>query len=382
MPLLHTTENKRDQRKLRLLPSNSWPRLLLIINGRLGTSPCSSRLATAVSYKIDTGFLMGDTSMTKPNDGRFHSDSIALLHGPYRASQPRRNGRLRGACRGVLHCWRNGPVLVSGYTNARISWPLGRPEGAALKSTMVLCGDLVRALRCESNLAVQHWWGVSHATVSKWRKALNVPQFNEGTRILRKSVALRVRPATAVGRAYGNTIAARAKAAKTLRATGRYGNPPRRWSDREVALFGTMSDATLAKRLRCNSRTLGIKRRQLGMAAYDSARWRKRRKTLFPLARTKLLARRLALNLTQAQLSRRMGWGQNYYTYLEQGKVSMVTLRTLNHLIRGLQCRPEDITRKVPSAAYIARLRFRAAPISRRLPEPIAAYGRSLIEVA
>jgi hypothetical protein len=40
---------------------------------------------------------------------------------------------------------------------------------------------LVRALRRESALAIQHWWGVGTTTISHWRRALGVEAYNEGT---------------------------------------------------------------------------------------------------------------------------------------------------------------------------------------------------------
>jgi hypothetical protein len=45
----------------------------------------------------------------------------------------------------------------------------------------ILCGDLVKAIRRESNIAVCYWWGITPQTVTAWRKALDVPMMNEGT---------------------------------------------------------------------------------------------------------------------------------------------------------------------------------------------------------
>ena len=46
---------------------------------------------------------------------------------------------------------------------------------------MILCGGLAEAVRCESVSAVAAHWGVAKETVWRWRKALGVPFFNEGT---------------------------------------------------------------------------------------------------------------------------------------------------------------------------------------------------------
>lgn len=34
-------------------------------------------------------------------------------------------------------------------------------------------------------MTIRFWWGVSHGAVWRWRKALGVDQFNEGSRRLR-----------------------------------------------------------------------------------------------------------------------------------------------------------------------------------------------------
>ena len=43
---------------------------------------------------------------------------------------------------------------------------------------------MLKAIRRESEQAICHHWGVCRSTVWTWRKALNVPQTNEGTRRL------------------------------------------------------------------------------------------------------------------------------------------------------------------------------------------------------
>lgn len=94
----------------------------------------------------------------------------ALLYGPYAAPSVQ-----VGA---ALHCQRYGQVVVGGYTSAPIPWPRVRKRG---KAQLVLCGDLVRAVRMESELAVAHWWCVGLTTVWAWRKALGVGRITMGT---------------------------------------------------------------------------------------------------------------------------------------------------------------------------------------------------------
>ena len=102
-------------------------------------------------------------------------DRFRLLHGPYKRPRLKR-GR-------IIWCERRGEVTVTGLTDAPIPWPTGR-NGRT--TTIILCGDLVRAVRQESNQAVAHWWGVSGQTVTLWRKALGVDPTTEGTSDLRR----------------------------------------------------------------------------------------------------------------------------------------------------------------------------------------------------
>jgi hypothetical protein len=85
----------------------------------------------------------------------------------------------------ILSCeYRDDDVIVVGYSDGRIPWPLGRRRGKSSK-TMVMYGDLVRALKVESNLAICYWWGVTPQTVTAWRKALGVEPTTKGTSRLR-----------------------------------------------------------------------------------------------------------------------------------------------------------------------------------------------------
>ncbi|MBY0528015.1 MAG: hypothetical protein K2R98_31750 [Gemmataceae bacterium] len=97
-----------------------------------------------------------------------------LLHGPYRT--PRcRVGKTK------LLCELRGWVTVQRLSDGRIPWPqtiVGRNRA------FILTGDLARAVERKSATAICHWWGVTAQTVTKWRKVIEVPQVNEGTRRL------------------------------------------------------------------------------------------------------------------------------------------------------------------------------------------------------
>jgi len=94
------------------------------------------------------------------------------LGGPYKAPRCRLGKPLYDLIAGDL--------VVRAISDAPISWPIGR-AGAAGKGRPILCGDLLRAVKLESNAAVMTNWGVSRWTVERWRRALGVPRMNPGT---------------------------------------------------------------------------------------------------------------------------------------------------------------------------------------------------------
>jgi hypothetical protein len=83
-----------------------------------------------------------------------------------------------------------GPMPVSvgtlhdlvGMTDARIPWPLARSaaNGSRWSSTATLPEQYVTN-RCS---AICHWFGVHSVTVWRWRKSLDVPKRNYGTKKL------------------------------------------------------------------------------------------------------------------------------------------------------------------------------------------------------
>jgi hypothetical protein len=119
--------------------------------------------------------------------GGMHShDRFQLQYGPYR--MPRWPvGRL-------LRCTIRGEQRVAGISAARIPWPQRRVGNPSMKGSgmlsLIVCGDLERAIRTESAQAVGYHWGVSSATVAAWRKALGVGPVTEGTSRLRRQALL------------------------------------------------------------------------------------------------------------------------------------------------------------------------------------------------
>ena len=93
------------------------------------------------------------------------SSRLRLLHGPYMAPKVRPGDALAG-------------YEVGGFTDAPIPWPYRKRPGTR---SLILTGDLERAVLCESEIAIAHHWGVSVPTVWRWRRELGIGRINEGT---------------------------------------------------------------------------------------------------------------------------------------------------------------------------------------------------------
>lgn len=93
------------------------------------------------------------------------SASFQLHFGPYRAPRCRVGSALDCEARGRT-------VVVAGLSDAPIQWPYAKKRG---NRSLILCGDLIKAVGLEAETAVAHHWGVSTATVRTWRRALGIP---------------------------------------------------------------------------------------------------------------------------------------------------------------------------------------------------------------
>jgi hypothetical protein len=103
------------------------------------------------------------------------NDAVRIkLHGTYRTPRFRIGATVECAVRGEL--------TIKGVTDARIPWPIGNSRRGA--RSLVVYGDLARAVQRESSSAICYWFGVRDWMVTKWRKALGVPERNYGTRKL------------------------------------------------------------------------------------------------------------------------------------------------------------------------------------------------------
>jgi hypothetical protein len=109
------------------------------------------------------------------------AESRRLLFGPYRAPKCRVGSKLDCEARDCT-------MVVAGLSDAPIQWPYAKKRG---NRSLILCGDLIRAVQRESLAAVAYHWGVGGSTVSSWRRALGVPRDNEGTlRLVRHYMAI------------------------------------------------------------------------------------------------------------------------------------------------------------------------------------------------
>jgi len=182
--------------------------------------------------------------------------------------------------RRVLSCEaRDCDVIVSGYTESRIPWPLGYPRERGGSSAPIVFGGLVRAVRTESNQSVCFWFGITPQTVSKWRKALGVGLTNAGTHRMRSDhqQAPWARRARAKAHAKARDPERRRKIAEAKRGVPRptpYGWVPNgiSWTEAADELVRTLPPAEAAERtghplgsVYTRRYELGVSRRRQGL---------------------------------------------------------------------------------------------------------------------
>ena len=80
-------------------------------------------------------------------------------------------------------------VIVTRYSSGRIPWPVCHPRARGGRPGLVVFGDLAAAVRRESNQAVCHRFGVTPATVARWREALGAARLTAGSARLWAAVA-------------------------------------------------------------------------------------------------------------------------------------------------------------------------------------------------
>jgi hypothetical protein len=116
------------------------------------------------------------TTRVRQTKQRPQIERFRLQFGPYAPPKVPRKNRLICEMRGYLKVSPN-------WSDGLISWPRRWRTGS-----IILCGDLVRAVKMESVEAACYHWGVCRNVVQNWRHALSVPESNPGTVRLRNQV--------------------------------------------------------------------------------------------------------------------------------------------------------------------------------------------------
>ena len=184
-----------------------------------------------------------------------------LIGGPYRPPRVRVGDS--------LFCDLHGEVVMRAFTD-RLRWPCALLYG---QRSPILTGDLVRAVRTESAMAVAWWWEVSRNLVHRWRVCLSVGRKTPGTLRLRRKCATFTAEERERAHATQRTAAYRKKCSdyrrRYWRARRRAGKGAhaghRLWTAREIRLFGTASDAAVGRRIGRTKAAVANKRRSLGI---------------------------------------------------------------------------------------------------------------------
>jgi hypothetical protein len=234
-------------------------------------------------------------TQTRKGDDVVNPGRVKLLFGPYTAPSLKRGDR-------AFCLVRDYPVVVVGWSGARISWPRCRPLDPPCCGTGLLIDDeLGRAIRHESSTAIAYWWGPHISTVHNWRKALGVTRRNnEGTyRLVLGSITQALTARFGDGRS-GH------RGSSPFPARGRTAV----WTPDEMALLGAFSDAEVAQRTGRSQPAVLKKREQLGRpartaqgVAYKGRFWNaneeKMVRTLPPQEAAKVTGRSLRAVLTR-----------------------------------------------------------------------------------
>jgi hypothetical protein len=181
-----------------------------------------------------------------------------LLHGPNHPPDVERGDR-------TICLFRDCEAIVTSWSAARISWPRCRPAWAkGGGSGLLVTDELVRAIKSESSLALQHWFGINPETVWRWRKAFGVTRIGtDGSRRLHQVIS----------EAGGAKVRGKKRPRDQVRrqaATRRerhYPPPPhpRAWKPEQLALLGTMPDEELASLIGETANGVRLKRERLGI---------------------------------------------------------------------------------------------------------------------
>jgi hypothetical protein len=187
-------------------------------------------------------------------------DKCRLLHGSYHAPALSRGDRVT--------CHLRGTVVITTWTDARISWPRCRPLESKGGSGVLLDDEMARAVRTEAAAAVGYWWGVTVGVVWRWRKALAVTKKNNPRTYQLLTEAsqagadkLKAKEWTEEEREVKREINQRLGLTRNLRPS--YHDPS--WMAEERKLLGEMPDAEVARRIGRTVDAVRIERERRGI---------------------------------------------------------------------------------------------------------------------
>lgn len=83
-----------------------------------------------------------------------------------------------------MQCEIRGMVEVRGWHDAPIMWPLTWEPRK--RRTLIVTGDLIRALENESVTAICHHWSVGRTTMQRWKAALKIGHTERSKEIRRE----------------------------------------------------------------------------------------------------------------------------------------------------------------------------------------------------
>jgi hypothetical protein len=153
-------------------------------------------------------------------------------------------------------------------TDARTFWPRCQRVGVRGGSGLLVDEELLRAIRSESSLALQYWFGVNEATVWKWRRAFGIAQWGtEGSRRLHAGTSER-----GAAKLRGKKLPkALVKRGIKIRAANGFKMPKRwaksGWQQWQLDLLGTAPDTDLAARFGRSENAVRVMRWRIGRRA-------------------------------------------------------------------------------------------------------------------
>src|SRR5262249_10639677 len=198
------------------------------------------------------------------------ADRVKLLHGPYKPPPLRKEDR-------TTCLFRDGTVVITSWSDARISWPRCRlldTHGGG--SGLLVDEELARVIRTESAAAIKHCWGASTFAVWSWRKALGIEgrAGTEGSRRLIQAAAEAQASVIRGKKLPPDQVERRRQTARQLglRPTGRWKG--REWTREQLRLLGKIPDAELAERFGRTEHAVRLRRTRLGIAKTEDRRRR------------------------------------------------------------------------------------------------------------